>query len=259
MATKRQAPLPEAWRKVKHPATRQTKPEPCESTQAQPWPHTVGKLRPAPSADAVGGPSASVPTTLHSTSSAPATLGSRLSAETPAPTRLQQAQSAQPKRGRQPRQKQQIAGQSSIRQFCQPGGCTGSGLASPLHRQQQLPGTQTRLVSPPALPRPLLMVPAPVAGLLGPLQPLTQQEPVSHATPAVRPALQLSEQQTAAAQANVHMPLAVVAGEACEAPSFKSACPTLPRHVLPCLMEGHAVDLSHSASGLRMSTCIAGE
>ena len=212
---------------MKHPATRQTKPEPCESTQAQPWSHTVGELRPAPSADAVGGPSASVlTTTLHSRSSAPATLGSRLSAETPSPTRLQQAQPAQPKRGRQPRQKQQIAGQSSIRQFCQPGGCTGSGLASPLHRQQRLPGTQTSLVSPSALPRPLLMVP--VTGLLGPLQPLTQQESVSHATPAVRPALQLSEQQTAAAQANIHMPLAVVAGKAASCkPHRAMACGTL--------------------------------
>ena len=227
MATKRQAPLPEAWRKVKHPATRQAKAGPCESTQAHSLPYTT-ELRPAPSADAVGGPSASVPTTLHSTSSAPATLGSSNSADVPCPTRLQQVQSAQPKRGRQPRQKQQIAGQSSIRQFYQPGGCTGSSLASPLHRQQQLPGTQTRLVSPSALPGPLLIAPAPVTGLLGPLQPLTQQEPESHATPAVRPALQLSEQQTTAAQANIHMPLAVVAGQAASCkPHRATACAAL--------------------------------
>ena len=145
------------------------------------------------------------------------TLGSSASVDVPSPTRLQQAPSAQPKRGRQPGRKPQLVGQTSMRQFCQSGASTGTGLASPLRRQQrpQLPGTERRLVSGSALPRPLPMVPAPVTDLLGPLQPLTQQEhhAASQATPAARPALDLNAEQTAAAHASKNLPLAVVAGE----------------------------------------------
>ena len=260
MTTKRAAAFPAEWRAVKHAATRQAQADPAELPQLRQKDKAEGDKQEPPATHSGYGLNqangdCNGHRTLHGTSSAPAEMGTGTAVNTP--PQLAHAQSVQPKAkngGKQSRaaKQQQVPGQQSMLQsLTRPGGRPGGstvltapqGLQSPAVLQsQQTPTTAT----PSRLPtEPFTAPPVAVGALPRPLLPCQGQQDQSLEQTSARPPLQLSEQQLAAAQADIHAPLAVVAGEVL----LRFTCSGV------CICTGRALKLLFSPAYGRILSC----